>query len=101
MDEPEPLKRINAKKQSKVLSLSEEAQIVHPIISFYYEEYEAKRIRNYDLAAIYILIYLTLRKPRSWSNGKLKEPIIPVHEPFPSMKVVDLNTTVQQLLDVT
>lgn len=58
------------------LTLTEEAAVIFPIIHSSFELYQRGRIRDFDLVGVYILAYLSLRRPRSWSNGLLPHRII-------------------------
>jgi hypothetical protein len=88
------------KGKEKEISLGEEAVIVHPIIFHYYGLFQNGEVSNYDLAAIYILVYLAMRRPHGWSNGKLKAPIIESSTPFNSLRLSSLTPQVIELLDL-
>lgn len=51
--------------------LADESAILHPYISQCYTLYEKKQLQPYDFAGIFILLYCSLRRPKSWSNGQL------------------------------
>lgn len=88
------------KGKDKEISLAEEALIIHPIICHYYGLFQHGEVTNYDLAAIYILVFLALRRPHGWSNGKLKTPIIKPSNPFNSLPLSSLIPQVIELLDM-
>ena len=104
------------RKPSSPLNLTEEAAVIFPIIQSSLELYHQGRIRDFDVVGLYILAYLSLRRPRSWSNGLLPHRIIPdestallsgesaVHEEklwdgYTSALLTDLPPTLLQLLD--
>lgn len=55
--------------------LEEEATKIGPILSNCSSLYHSGRISAFDFVGIFILTYLGLRRPRSWSNGRLKYPL--------------------------
>lgn len=57
------------------MELQEEAAILAPIFNDWYNLVLEKKLPEYDFGGLYILSYLTLRRPRKWSNGKFKTPI--------------------------
>ena len=56
-------------------SLSVEATILEPILSYCYSLYKQHILKDYDFVGIFILAYLGIRKPKSWLNTKLKTSI--------------------------
>jgi hypothetical protein len=76
--------------KGKENNLKEEAIFIHPIIIKYYRLYEENLVTAYDLVGIFILVYLAVRKPKTWANGRLTSPILPPNTEFPSIKLIDL-----------
>jgi hypothetical protein len=76
--------------KGKENNLKKEATFIHPIISKYYHLYEEKLLNAYDLVGIFILVYLAVRKPKTWANGRLTSPILPPDVEFQSIKLIDL-----------
>ena len=70
-------------------NLSEEAAVIYPIVQSSVELYRQGRIRDFDLVGVYILAYLSLRRPRSWSNGLLSQPILPRSTDISEASAVD------------
>lgn len=79
------------KEKKKELSLEEEAIILSPILTKLYHQYEEKLISNYDLVAYFILLYLSVRKPNGWSNGRLDYPIVSNNNPIENSLKLHLN----------
>lgn len=52
--------------------LKNEANSIFAHISYISELYDQKSIAEYDYVGLYILIYLSIRRPNNWINGKLK-----------------------------
>lgn len=85
--------------KSSSRSLSEEASLLHPLLVLCFESHPF--IADHDKVGIFILLYLSLRKPVSWCGGLLRPPIITslaatVHSvtlsslPIPVKEVLDL-----------
>lgn len=70
--------------------LQEEAQVLHPIIEKYYQSFLRGEVFSYDLAGIYILLYISLRKKKNWSNGALPEPIIANESDYVSLRLEEV-----------
>ena len=85
----------NSKDQ---MCLSQEAEVVHPVIQECYELFQQGTIRDYDLVGIYILTYLIVRKPKAWTNGRLKKAIVDDIAHVSSMKICDAPSTFQKRL---
>lgn len=64
------------KQKPKVLTLEEEAFILSPILTKLVQQFQDKMLNDYDLVAYFVLLYLSIRKPNGWSNGRLDYPII-------------------------
>lgn len=52
-----------------------EAEILLPVLSYCVLLHDEGGISGADLAGVFILYYLGLRRPRSWSNGTLKSTV--------------------------
>lgn len=61
--------------KSSLNSLQGEAEKLFGLISYCKNEFIENRITDYDFVGIYILAYLSMRKPKRWSNGKLPSQI--------------------------
>jgi hypothetical protein len=55
--------------------LEEEALIIHPILTHCLSLYNDNQLSPSDFVGIFILSYLGMRRPKGWSNGKLKASI--------------------------
>lgn len=55
--------------------LEQEALIIHPIVVHCLDLYKNYLLSPSDFVGIFILSYLGLRRPKGWSNGRLKAPI--------------------------
>ncbi len=79
-----------------------EAECIYPIIEEYHIKYLHNELTGCDLAGIYVLCYLALRKPNGWSNGRLKEPIVDSTNYSSaivrSLRVDQLSSSLQQLI---
>jgi hypothetical protein len=56
-------------------NLEQEALIIHPILTHCLNLYNNNQLSPSDFVGIFILSYLGLRRPKGWSNGRLKAPI--------------------------
>lgn len=57
------------------LDLNKLAEIIHPFLLNCYHDYLDGKIYAYDLVGIFILSFISIKKPRTWCNGKLKTMI--------------------------
>jgi hypothetical protein len=53
--------------------LQEEAQVLAPIIEKYYQSFVIQEVSPFDFAGIFILLYISLRKKKNWSNGPIQK----------------------------
>ena len=53
-------------------NLEEEAIVIEPILAHCYHRYQNHGMSASDMAGIFILSYLGLRRRKAWSNGRLK-----------------------------
>eukprot|EP01038_Epipyxis_sp_PR26KG_P005964 gene5964-8218_t len=69
--------RIEEEIQEKEIDdiLYEEAEKVCPTINFYINGDGKDTLSEYDLVSLYILLLMAVKKPKKWSNGRLKNPI--------------------------
>ena len=54
------------------LDLNTLAGIIHPFLLSCYHDYLDGKIYSYDLVGIFILSFISMKKPKNWCNGKLK-----------------------------
>lgn len=80
------------------VNLEEEARRIHPILEKFHELHREKKISDVDFAAAFILIFFALRRPKAWSNGKLKERIHGSNHIESSMYLRDADEAFLQLL---
>lgn len=64
------------KNKGNQRTLGDEAEILFPIVTLFQDLYHKSLIKDYDYVGIFVLLYLSIRKPNGWSNGKLKIPIV-------------------------
>ena len=57
------------------IQLKFEAEILLPVLSYCVLLHDEGAISGADFAGVFILCYLGLRRPRSWSNGALKSTV--------------------------
>lgn len=55
--------------------LHREALTIHPLIQSSVELFRMGLILEFDLVGIFILAFLSVRRPNRWSNGRLTQPI--------------------------
>lgn len=89
-----------SKASTREPDLQAEAQILYPIIHSMQKRHEARELSHCDFAAVFILAYFTLRRPKSWCNGRLKDNILPINHIETSILLKDLDEDFLRLLDV-
>jgi hypothetical protein len=70
-------------------SLEEEAKILSPIVNDWFTLVTEKKIPEYDFGGLYILAFLSLRRPHKWSCGKFPTPLAD-SEKYYSSKLADI-----------
>lgn len=77
--------------------LYKEALILHPILNIYVQKFRENDLYEYDLVAIFLLLCLSVRRPQSWCNGRLKAPILSCESCFLSVTLTQLPIFVEFL----
>lgn len=90
----------DSKLSKVVVDLRKEAEVIYPIVHECYELFLQGLLKDYDLVSVYILVYLIVRKPKSWSNGKLKDVIITQLPSVDSIRIRDTPASFQAHLTV-
>lgn len=77
--------------------LQHEAVKIFPILQNVLEKFVNEKISSYDFVGIFILCYLSVRRPNGWSNGRLRQTIVS------SMTETDKNITIssEKLSNIT
>lgn len=70
-------------------SLEEEASILSPIVDEWFTLVTEKKLPEYDFGGLYILAYLSLRRPHKWSCGKFPT-LLADPDDYYSSKLVDI-----------
>ncbi len=63
------------REEMELEGLKKEAEILSPIFQVWYDLVLEKRLYEYDFAGLYVLAYLSQRRPRKWSAGFFDSPV--------------------------
>ena len=78
------------------IQLKIEAEILLPVLSYCLLLHDESAISGADLAGVFILCYLGLRRPQSWSNGALKSTVSSSFLP-PVLSTIPLSTKISSI----